>query len=141
MSFTAVRTLLRERMETLGFEEHDQPFQPNQIGETIVDGSFHLETGSISGSAASQRVHSFDFPTILRVYKRGYVDLLTAYDDIHGVLDTVLTDLLDPAVRIGTDVKDLVPDSIDIVPISESNDNVIYLEIVLTARLELCFGT
>ncbi len=139
MSFTAVRTLFRERLEGLGFEEHDQPFQPNQIGETIVDDSFHMETGSITSDSANQRVHSFDFPILIRIYKKGYSNLLDAYDQVHATADSVLADLLNPDVRLGTEIKDIVPNSIDLLPMAESNDDIIILELGFTARLELCY--
>ena len=141
MSLATVRPFFRERLEGLGFSEHDQPFQPNQIGETIVNDSFHMETGSIISSAANQVVHSFEFPITVRIYKKGYVNLLEAYDDIHETADEVLSDLLEPSVRIGTDIKDIVPESIDILPIDDSNDNILYLELVFTAKLELCYVT
>lgn len=141
MSFAYVRTLFRERLEGLGFEEHIEPFQPNQIGETIVDNSFHLETGSILGSVANQIVHPFDFPITVRIYRRGFVDLLEAYDELHVTADEVLTDLLLPSVRIGDPVKDIISESIDIVPIDDSNDNIMVLELVFTAKLELCYTT
>lgn len=141
MSLASVRTLFRERLEGLGFEEHNQPFQPDQVGETIVDGSFHMQTGTISSSFANQAVHSFDFPITVTIYKRGFIDLLTAYDEIHETADTVLADLLDQTVRIGDPVKDIVPNTVDILPIDESNDNIMKLELVFTARLELCYVT
>lgn len=141
MSLASVRPFFRDRLEGLGFEEHIEPFQPNQIGETIVDDTFHISTGSIVSSFANQRVHSFDFPITVRIYKKGFVDLLEAYDDIHSTADDVLSDLLDPTVRLGTVIKDIVPESIDVLPMDETNDNILYLEMAFTARLELCYGT
>ena len=140
MSLFGVRSLFRERLEGLGFEEHDQPFQPNQIGETVVDGSFHLSTGTITTGPANQRSHSFSFPINVKVYKRGFVDLLEAYDDIHQTADAVLADLLSPTVRLGSPgILDIVPDSIEIQPIDETNDNIMYVELSFTAKLELCY--
>ncbi len=141
MSLTAVRTLFRERLEGLGFTEHDQPFQPFQIGETIVDDSFHMETGTVISSAANQTVHSFEFPIIIRIYKKGYINVLQAYDEIHQTADEILADLLNQTVRIGDPVKDIVPQSINILPMDDSNDNILVLELSFTARLELCYIT
>jgi len=141
MSLASVRPFFRDRLEGLGFREHDQPFQPNQIGETIVNDSFHISTGTIVSAPANQRVHSFEFPITVRIYKKGFVDLLETYDDIHSTADDVLADLLDPSVRLGSTIKDIIPESIDIVEIDESNDNVLFLELVFTAKLELCYGT
>lgn len=141
MSLAAVRVFFRERMEGLGYTEHDQPFQPTVLAENIQDGSFHMETGVISSGPANQIVHDFEFPITIRVYKKGFADVLSAYDKIHEEADTILADLLDPLVRIGTIIKDIVPDTVQPLPLDETNDNVIVLELVFTARLELCYKT
>jgi len=140
MSFLAVRVLFRERMEGLGYTEHDEPFQPNQIGENIQDMAFHIETGLIVSAAANQKVHDFLMPVTLRVYKKAYQDVLLAYDEIHIDADTILADILDPSVRIGSIVKDVIPETIQPLPLGDTNDNVIILELVFTAKLELCYA-
>jgi hypothetical protein len=100
-----------------------------------------METGFITASEANQIVHSFDMPVTIRVYKKGYVDILSAYDEAHSDMDTILADILDPLVRIGTIIKDVVPDSIQPLPLDDSNDNVIIIEFNFTAKLELCYKT
>lgn len=139
MSFIEVRTVFRERLEALGYEEHDQPFDPNAIGNTIIDGSFHMQTGFVASGPANQQVHSFNFPIVIRVYRRGHLDVLTAYDNAHVEAETILADILDPSVRIGGTIKDIVPDSIEIQPLDASNDNIIVIEFSFTARLECDF--
>ena len=141
MSLTAVRTLFRERLEGLGYEEHPEPFQPNQIAETLVDRSFHMETGTIVSGAANQTVHDFEFPITVRVYSKGYDDLLAAYDNAHEIADTILTDLLDQNVRLGDPVKDIVPDSVNIEPMDLTNDDILVIVLAFTAKLELCYVT
>ncbi len=141
MSLASVRPFFRARLEGLGFREHDQPFEPGQIGESIQDGAFHMETGVIVSTSANQIVHDFDYPITIRVYKKGYEDILAAYDEIHADADLILADLLDPMVRLGTIIKDIVPDTVQPLPLDETNDNVIVLEFVFTAKLELCFKT
>lgn len=139
--FQEVRTFFRTRLEGLGYREHDQPFQVTQIGENIQDNSFHMETGLITSAEANQAIHSFLYPITIRIYRKAYQDVLSAYDDVHEEMDSILTDILEPSVRIGTVIKDIVPDSIQPLPLDDTNDNVIIIELNFTAKLELCYKT
>ena len=120
MGLADVKPFFRTRMEGLGYEEHNQVFEPGEIAASIVDGSFHLETGDIISAAANQRSHTFDYPMTIRVYKIGYSDILEATDAALEDADVIIADLLNPDVRFnnGVGIKDIVPNS---------------------ARLELCF--
>jgi hypothetical protein len=140
MSLSSVRPFFRDRLESLGFKEHDEPFQPGIIAANITDGSFHLETGFIASGPANQIVHSFTYPITVRIYRTGFSDILKAYDEVHEDADAILADLLNPSTRLGTVIKDIVPESIQPQALDiNSNDNVIILELVFTAKLELCF--
>ena len=140
MSLAAIRPFFRERLEALGYEEHDQPFEPNEIGANIVDGSFHLEVGVVSSFAANQRDHEFSFPITIRVYRTEYSCLNEGYDAIFGEADTVLDGLLVPSVRLNSGLlRDIVPNSVQVRALDSTNDNVIVLELAFTARLLLCF--
>lgn len=139
MSLSEVREFFRGRLESLGYREHDEPFIPEEIGANIVDEAFHLETGSITGGPANQRVHGFSYPITLRVYKTGYKNLNQAYDNSMEIADTILADLLAPGVRIGTVIKNITPETIQPLPLSVTNDNVIVLTFTFTIDLQLCF--
>jgi hypothetical protein len=143
MGLTDVRTLFRDQLEGLGYEEHPEPFQPNQIAETLVDRSFHLETGSIISGPANQTVHSFEFPITVRVYSKGYENLLEAYDELHQTADDILANILNQNVRLvqSPNIKDIVPESVEIEPMAESNDDILVLVLAFTAKLELCYVT
>ena len=139
MSLSQVRPFFRDRLEALGFSEHNQPFEPNEIGANIVDESFHIEIGTIATGPANQRVHSFSVPVLVRIYKTGYSNINDAYDEVIGVGDAVLADFLQPSVRIADPIKNIVPNTIQPRPLAPSNDNIIILELAFTAELELCF--
>lgn len=141
MGLANVRPFFRERLEGLGYTEHDQPFEPTEIGANIVDGAFHMETGTISSGPANQRSRTFEYPLTIRVYKAGYSDILEAVDAALEEADTILNDLLQPSVRLGNAVgiKDIVPNSVQPTALDATNDNVVVIVMVLTARLELCF--
>lgn len=141
MSLSQVRPFFRDRLESLGLSEHDQPFEPNEIGASITDDSFHIEIGAIASLPANQLVYNFSVPVTVRLYKTGYSNLNDAYDEILGLADTVLADFLQPSVRLaGTPIKDIVPNTVQPTPLAPSNDNVIILELAFTAELQLCFN-
>lgn len=141
MGLADVRPFFRERLEGLGYTEHNQPFEPDEVGANIVDGAFHIETGTISTGPANQRSHTFDYPLTIRIYKTGYSDILEAYDAALEGADTILADLLQPSVRLGNvvGIKDIIPNSVQPTALNATNDNVVVVVMVVTARLELCF--
>lgn len=140
MSLASVRPFFRERLEALGYKEHNQPFEPEEIGANIVDDSFHLETGLITSGPANQALHAFSYPMTIRIYKTGYVNLNEAVDESMAIGDTVLNDLLQMSTRLSQEfIKDIILNSIQPTPLGPSNDNVIVLELNVTAELQLCF--
>lgn len=142
MGLAEVLPFIRGRMSDLGYTEHNQPFEPDEIGGNIVDNAFHVEAGSVSASEANQLAHSFIFPFTVRIYKVGYSDILSAYDAVFEDADKVLADLLEPSVRLGQSfIKNITPSSIQPTALSVTNDNVIVLNLTFTARLELCYKT
>ena len=140
MSLTVVRPFLRDRMEALGFDEHRDAFNTDNIASTIMDNTFHMETGTISSEAANQIDHDFDYPIVLRVFKKGFRNTVEAYDAIDQTAQDILEDLLDPEVRLGTAIKDIVPDTILSVELDSTNDNIIVLEMSFTFKLIQCFN-
>lgn len=139
MSLSDVRPFFRERLEALGFREHEKPFLTNEIAANIADRSFHIETGLISSAAANQIVHEFDYPLTVRIYRVGYSNTINVYDSAINDADSILEDFLDPTVRIGTLVKDIVPNTISLEVYDASNVDTIILEMNFTAKLQLCF--
>lgn len=139
MSIASVRPYFRTRLENLGYSEHTDAIDFDNIPSTILDDSFQLETSSISGEPANQLHHEFDYSVVLRVFKRGFNDPVEAYDAIDEDIETILADILSPSTRLGTDIKDIVPISIAKIPLSASDDNDIILEFNFTVTLIMCF--
>jgi len=140
VGIASVRPFFRDRLKALGYTEHNQPFEPSELGASVVDGAFHIETGTISSGPANQRSHTFEYPLTIRIYKTGYSDILESYDAALGEADTILADILQPSVRLGAaEIKDVIPNSVQPTALSTTNDNVVVIVMVVTARLELCF--
>jgi len=139
MSFVSVRPHFRSRMIGLNYTEHTDAVDFENVAATLLDNSFHMETSPISGAAANQRDHKFDYSMVLRVFKRGFADPVSMYDDADQDIEDILSDLLSPANRLGIDIKDIIPESINKLPLSNSNDNDLIIEFNFTVKIIMCF--
>jgi hypothetical protein len=139
MSLSQVRSLFRTRLDGLGYREWPDGFNFENIPDTILDRSYHIETGLISGTSANQTVHNFSYSISLRVFLKGYRDPAAAIDDAVSQAETILADILSPSVRLSTTIKDIVPDTITVEPFDISNDNDVILKMDFTADIKCLF--
>jgi len=136
---SGVRQFFRDRMDVLGFREHETAFNFEDLASSILDGSYHISSGTTLGSPVNQKSISLDYQIDLRIFKRGYRNTNEALDDLDQVAEDILKDILPSAVRNTTGIKDIQLESIDRFPLSDSNDNAMYLEMNFTVKLVECF--
>ncbi len=103
-----------------------------------MDNSYHLESGTVD-YVLNSLVFETSYPITVRVFKKGYRDTITMYDNIDAIADTILAAFLVPSVRLGTVIKNVQIVNSATGPVDITNDNAIILELAFTARLELCF--
>lgn len=140
MSIVDVRPFFRSRLEGLGFIEHDDAFDLDNVASTLLDDSFHIESGTIQGSGANQLNHDFDYAVTITLFKRGFSNPVEADDAIDQLIRDIHADILEPSVRLGTSIKDVVPGANNRSSLSDSNDNSIILKMEFTARVIDCFS-
>jgi hypothetical protein len=131
MFIADVRPYFRTRMETLGYEEWSDGFNNENIPETLLERVFHLESGEIAPTASNHQVHE--------VYLRGFNNPVEAIDNAYVVAETILADILLPANRFGTCIKDVEPGAISAKPLSDRNDNSVILEMSFVAKTFMKF--
>jgi len=129
MSLLDVRTYFRAQMDTTGYEEWRDGFNTENIPSTLLDRSYHIESGVITATTSNHQVHEFNCPVTVRVYLKGFLDPVTAIDDAYVVAETILGVLLLPADRLGTCVKDVVPINITVSPLTQQNDNSVIVQL------------
>ena len=139
MSFAVVRPFFRTHLDALGFSEWKDGFNFENIPDQILNNSYHIEVGTVTGSSANQLTHQFSYPVLIRIFLKGYLDPASAIDASMEVVDNVYHEILDPAVRLGTDIKDVIPDSVSVRPQDVSNDNNIVLEMGFSVTLICSF--
>jgi hypothetical protein len=129
MSFVDTKNLVVERMTLLGFKEWRDGFNSENIPSTLLDGSFHFEYGPISSGPANQRAHQFTMSFTIRVFFKGYRDPYQGIDESLVDADEILAELLSPQIRLSQPcIKDIRPVSIQPIPLQNTNDNALILE-------------
>lgn len=128
-------------MYSLGYTEWTDGFNTENIPASIINESYHIETGTIIGGPANQRAHQFQFPVIMKVFLRGYNDPASAIDDALLRGDDILASVLAPTNRIAQaeDIKDISPGTISIEPLDATNDNSVVLTIEFNFNIYDCF--
>jgi len=133
MSVTLVVPLFRTRMDGLDYSEWTDTFDIENIPSTILDKSYHVEVNDGSGGVINQHVQNVSMPVTLRVFRRGFRDPASMRDEMLGDMETIICDILLPAVRLSSGIKNIVFDSFSLLPLDDSNENSIILEMNFTA--------
>ena len=139
MALTDVRPYFRARMDALGHKEWTDGFNTENIPSNILDRSYHLSNGSIASEASSHIGHEFLYPVTIKLFLKGYRDPKQGIDDAVGYGENILNEVLKSSNRLGTTIKDVIPQGMEILPLNESNDNAIILQVDFIARVILCF--
>lgn len=129
MSLVNVLPFFRTRMDGLGYSEWEDAFSIENIPATIFNKSYHLEVSPVIGEPIPHRSQQIEMPIILRAFYKGYRSINDARDDAISESETILGDILTSSVRLSVNVKNILFDSYQLLPLNESNDNSIILEI------------
>ena len=93
----------------------------------------------ISAEPANQATHQFTYPLELRVFVEGFRDPKQAIDDAIVASETILSSFLTESIRLGTDIRDVVPVSVNLEPLDASNDNSVILFLNFNFVLLNCY--
>lgn len=133
MALTDVRNYFRNRMYALGYNEWTDEFNIENIPSTILDKTYHVESGDIASTASNHQPHRFDCPVTIRLFLKGYDNPVSAVDDAYVHCEDVLAEVLLPANRLSDDIHDVQPVNIAVEPLTASNDNSVVLVITFNA--------
>lgn len=138
-AFAAIRPLFRTQMNGLGFSEHKDAFNYENIPNTIINKAYHIDTptGGRKGPY-DQLSQEVEHDCVIRVFYKGFRYPADAVDLAMNDYGRILHTLLAPSVRLGTKVKNIYLSDVAIKPLFPSNDNLVLLEITFTCLIEIC---
>lgn len=140
MSFAAVLDYARARMDSLGFQEHDNAFDAENIPRTRYDTTYHLELLTATNIGADPyNCVEIGVPFIVHVYQRYFRttnDGDSSRENSLAVADTIVDDFILAANRLTTTgILTVEFNSFDIEPLSDDNDNSAILNIQFSAKI------
>lgn len=141
MSLVSILPYFRNQLDDLGYDEWRDAFDVENIPENILDRSYHLTLGVADIGPANQTVTQFDVPVIVQLFYKGYTndDSSTTVDKVIAESEVVFAAILSAANRLGTEVKNVVPQNFSVQPKSVSNTNDMILELNFLAQTMCVF--
>lgn len=128
-------------MEALGFTEHTDGFNTNNVGDSVIDDTFHISTGTVSFLDSNLTTHDVDYAVTITVFK--CTDERETSDDLDAIDQTItdiMNEILRPSNRVGqATIKNITPVSAQPLPLDDTNDDIIRLELSFIAQLTCTF--
>jgi len=132
-SFSGVLQYVRERMQSLGYEEHPDAFNFDNIPSTDFDTMYHCEYLPSVPRTSDHSSIEITCPFRLRLPFHLNRDTGVKRDDVIESADLVVNDFIAAENRLGTGIKNIEFDIMDIETIADSNDNAVRLILEFTA--------
>lgn len=123
MSLTAIKPWFQLRLETLGFEEHIDGFNTDNIGDIDLDRAFHVRPKTINGGAINHTDQKTESEVELKVFFKGGRDANEAIDNTILAVEQIVKECCNIKNRTSDGLLNVVFQRADIEPRSVDNDN------------------
>jgi hypothetical protein len=143
MSLADVRTYFRTRFDGLGYREWEDAFAFDNIPESILHESYHIDNYEISEISQNHKQIDILQRVVIRFFLKGYRNPAVAVDDSFVRLDAIFLDVLNPSNRldIGDSLRNLTLSDTLIQPLNFDNDNGVMVSVGFNAQLFVCIQT
>lgn len=139
MSLVNVLPYYRGKLNLLGYKEHDDPFDADNVPESILDKQYQLEWGDGTTASEANQGITWSQPILCRLFIEGRRDSLETRDVAISRGETVLLELLNYLTNNSAGkIKNVALDSFSIESLSETNSNSMVVLINTTATIYLC---
>ena len=132
-----MRPYFRTRLDGLGYEEWPDGFDFENIPETVIDKSYHLEVGNISTARVDQTMNDINYPIAVRIYLKGFRDPAEAIDEAVSQGEAIICDVTKVVNANAQGIKDVRFESFQPIAKSDNNDNIILLDMAFVAKVIL----
>lgn len=129
---------VRSKLDLMGYMEHVDEYDDDNIAATIIDRSYKITPGSLSSSRSNHSDFEWTFPVTVDLWFRGFNKPSDALDYAIERVESFLDNTLDLGDRFNVaGLREIYSTSIDFKPLSESNDCIIQASIGLTAIIHV----
>jgi hypothetical protein len=136
MSLSDVRPYIRTRMNNLGYAEHTEPFDVDSIPDTLIDGSYQIEQGSISPVSHSMQALVLTVSTTIHVFNTNCINRSEGLDTAISGAQDIIKSMLKTTDRVTQDnIKDIILGTVSFDPFDAASDQIIETTIPLDFRV------
>lgn len=139
MSMAQIRPYFRAQLNELNYKEHRDAFNWENIPSTTLHRSYHIETptGGRIGQYDNE-AQGIEHDCTVRLFLKGYRYPAEAVDDAMSRYQTILEKVLKSENRLGAGIKNIFLNDVAILPLNETNDNSLVLQITFTCLIYIC---
>ncbi len=136
MNISGVIPYVRTVLNGLGFKEHPESSNFENVARTHFDTRYHIE---FTGAGNTKNAHDnieIEVPFVVRIFKRYFRDTRGGRDKTLAIGDTVIDKFLEAETRLEQSaVKNIEFDTLELEELDESNDNASRLTMEFTALI------
>lgn len=136
MTLSEVRTVIRDRMFLLGYEEWTN-FSDTNVPATELERAFHVAVTGGAGTNLNMHVLKLPNDVVLTIWRKGFNNPVEAMDAGLASIQEVLCDLLNPAVRTLPAYRRIDLNSYSLEPVAGDNESICKVIINLTVEVML----
>lgn len=141
MSIQAIRPYISSRMAGLGYVEHTDPFNDENIPASLLDHGFHQSFISLLGIDKTQASQGIEASCQIKVFFKGFRNPEEALTQSIVNAEDIIADLTayKNYVDYADPIMSVLLDSLSFDPYSvESNDNIVQVTIILRFAVHIC---
>lgn len=121
MSLQKARSYFKTHLKALGYTEHLDGFQDENLGEINLNKAFHVRALSISGGSINQLDQRTDTVIVVSTYYKGLRNADEANQTALKEVEKVLKECVNITNRTSDGVLNVVFNRADIRPVSDTN--------------------
>lgn len=138
MSLASVKPYFRTRLESLGYVEHKDAFNVENIAKTALAKAYHVEMRDAQGVRSNQDSLDIEVPLTVRVFIPPRKDAMAGVDLGIAAADTVIADTCSALNRLTqSGIKNVLFQALALEPLAQSNDNGVIVRLDFTVLVIL----
>lgn len=143
MSFQNLKPYFKARLEAvnsgaLSGNEWQDAFNVDNIPSTVINGAYHIEIDPATYLGTAHSCLGFKAPVRVRAFFKGHKTAAAAIDKATLYADSIIKECCKSTNRLTQPlIKNVLPSSVDIKALAESNDNIAYLDLTFDCTVFL----
>lgn len=128
-----VKPYARSVLKLLGYSEHSDPFNQNNIPQNLLDKRFFITQGAAQGVKNNQDNLEMRVPIVIAVHKKAFRNVNAKFDEAMVDAEKIRGAMLAPQTRLTQpNIKNVEFTSVEVLPLSASNEHAMVLNFGFT---------